>query len=164
MFRVLVGLITALTAIIPMIAEPCSCITIGSSGEIYLGSYEAAFKGKVVSVRWISLPHDDGSNRLLQAVAIEVSEFWMGQVPPVTVVFSGIGAGDCGFPFELGNTYVVVAKRVPKEYRKTLHTNRDAFWTDICTHTSIAEDAAELVSQLNASKKSTRYQTFEEQH
>jgi len=162
-FRLVVGLITAVTVAIPVVAEPCSCITISGSGDGFtLQDYEAVFQGEVLSVRWVNLPHSDGTYRLIQAAAIEVSDFWKGRVAPVVVVFTGNGAGDCGFDFVPGTTYVVFAERIPKQYREPLHANRNALWTDICTPSSNAERAPDLLKKLNELTDPERYQTFDE--
>jgi len=42
-------------------------------------------------------------------VKFEVSEVWRGDVGSTTVVTTGFGDGDCGFPFAVGDEYVVPA-------------------------------------------------------
>jgi hypothetical protein len=59
-----------------------------------------------------------------------------------TVVFTGTGGGDCGYPFAIGQTYLVYA-----------YTNDEQLATSICTPTRPAVTAAAVMQQLHALAK-----------
>jgi hypothetical protein len=55
-------------------------------------------------------------------VEFEVSEVWRGGVGSTAVVTTGFGDGDCGFPFAVGDEYVVPA-----------YANSDGLSTGLCS-------------------------------
>jgi len=67
-------------------------------------------------------------------VSLSVSQWYRGAQPSRIKVETGLGGGDCGFPFQKGKQYLVYAYK----------DRSGRFSTGICTATALAED-----SQIN---------------
>jgi hypothetical protein len=86
----------------------------------------------------------------MKLAVLEVQESWRGPEVPVHAVYTGAGGGDCGFPFEEGDWYVVFAGRLPKEERQWLRESERALSTNVCLPTSRSVGARELIEWLLA--------------
>ena len=72
--------------------------------------------------------------------AFKVERSWRGPGTHTVRVITGRGGGDCGYPFERGERYLVYGQRAD-----------DGTWrTGICTRTQPAADAAIDIAFLNA--------------
>jgi len=76
-----------------------------------------------------------GSHRL---VTMQVSHAYRGQADGAVTVLTGLGGGDCGFDFEVGQEYLVYANRI----------TGGRLFTSICTGTAPLEQAAAKVRFL----------------
>jgi hypothetical protein len=96
------------------IAPPCEtgfCSCVGPRDvPSAVASAEAVFTGTVVAVRdtMIGTRAEYGpfSRR---KVTLRVDRAWKGVASQTVVVLTGQGGGDCGFPFERGESYLVYA-------------------------------------------------------
>ena len=110
--RVCVLLFTALAAfLVPGVAHACGCIL---SEHPCQQTAEAAaiFAGRVTDIRRLHPPRkmdDDVSDLWVElVVSLSVSESFKGPGTPSIEVVTGNGS--CGYPFEIGKTYLVFAQ------------------------------------------------------
>ena len=73
-------------------------------------------------------------------VYVRVLRVWKGEILPDTTLFTSLGNGDCGYPFESGREYLVYAHRYPS----------GRLVTNICRRTRPIELAAEDLTALGA--------------
>ena len=104
-------------------AEACSCAGSGSPCDAAWRA-DALFVGHVVSMSAIS-----GGRRVDLAVIEPFRGLQMSQVTVVT----GYGSADCGYPFEMGQSYLIYAHRTPD----------GQLLTSICSRTRPLRDAGE---------------------
>jgi hypothetical protein len=115
----------------PKSADACSCAGPGLSCDAAWRA-DAVFVGHVVS---IESPSTGG--RLVRLAVIEAFRgFQLSQVTLVT----GYGQGDCGYPFRMGESYVVYAHRSPT----------DQLSTSICTRTRPVVNATDDLTYLRS--------------
>ena len=70
-----------------------------------------------------------------RAVSVHVVKAYRGEAGGDVTVVTGVGGGDCGYDFETGKSYLIYAAK----------TGPNTFTTNMCTGTSLLEDAgAEL--------------------
>lgn len=106
----------------PGSAQACSCAGPGSPCNAAWQA-DAVFVGHVVSI----------SSTAGRRVELAVIESFRGlQLSQVTVV-TGYGGGDCGYPFEIGQSYFVYVYRTPEGQLST----------SICSRTRPLRDATE---------------------
>jgi hypothetical protein len=102
-----------------------------------LASAQAVFTGRVVSVRDTTVQTDHGPWRR-RRVMLRVDRAWKGVEAETVTVLTGWGGGDCGFPFERGESYLVYAHGRPGE----------VLGTGICGRTAELSRAAADVRAL----------------
>lgn len=92
----------------------CTCAGRASACE-QLGHSEAVFIGKSA----IQEPYDIGPDQGLQRrVVFDLLESFRGTGEPQVTVVTGIGGGDCGFPFEDGKSTSCMQLTVPRDCRQ----------------------------------------------
>lgn len=120
----------------PRPAEACSCyhsnVQCGAAGDFW--KTQAVFVGRVLSIENLaprSLPRFFGRRK----VRVRVVEGFRGTAAgqPDVSVLTGSGGGDCGYPFRVGEEYLVYASRNEESGELT---------TGICSRTRKAEDAS----------------------
>jgi hypothetical protein len=81
-----------------------------------LASAEAVFTGTVVAVRdtMIDTRAEYGPFPR-RYVTLRVDRAWKGVESQTVVIQTGLGGGDCGFPFERGESYLVYTHGQPGE-------------------------------------------------
>jgi hypothetical protein len=136
---------TLLSAAIPVgtgDAQPraplrCSCI---ASVELIPARdhADALFLGRVTSKEEVAA---DGAStdfgvRFEQNVTMEVLAHWKGELAASVQVLTGVSDADCGFPFRVGETYLVFANSDANEVA-------GRFATSICSRTAATEYATE---------------------
>lgn len=107
----LVALLGSLWMAPPCEAGFCSCVG-PQDVAAAVQSADAVFTGSVVSVRDTVVgggsAHGPWSMR---RVTLRVKRAWKGAETRDVIVLTGMGGGDCGFPFQRGKTYLVYAHR-----------------------------------------------------
>lgn len=103
----------AVVLMAPGVVQACSCVTIGGCG-MNLKPGSVVFLGKVISkieVPQTETPGDVAGMFQGYAVHLSTTENFLGGGPPdqEIVVYTGQGGGDCGYPFVIGNSYLVYA-------------------------------------------------------
>ena len=95
----------------------------------------AVFSGTVVAI-------DRKPGDLYVAVRFKLKEFWKGARSEEVIIFTGLGGGDCGYEFEVGQQYLVYAYRHKK----------NELGTNICQRTNELLDAAQDLKVLGKGK------------
>jgi len=119
-------------------ASRCTCIATPGLDEARL-SADAIFLGGVLSVDQFDSSGSDSfyggiPERLIR---FQVLGSWKGEPPAVVEVRTGVGDGDCGFPFQEGQHYLVFA-----------NGQGDALTTGICSRTAGVDDAVDDLRSL----------------
>ena len=133
-------------------ANACTCIGVGSACEAY-GTAGAVFVGTVVSVREKERAKDIATARAegdwgSRTYKFSVEQPYLGVAGTEVEVLTGSGGGDCGYPFAIGQRYLVYANR-----------GKTNLITSICTRTKpfieANEDLAFLGTLSSASAGAT---------
>ena len=73
----------------------------------YLNEFRGAlFTGTVISREQVSRVIDQDYSIKENKVTVRVDKYWLGITDPITVIFTGLGGGDCGVYFEVGKQYL----------------------------------------------------------
>jgi hypothetical protein len=117
-------------------ADACSCIGARPACQA-LWDPGAVFTGKVVSIesRANAGPEFFGS----RLVRFEVAEAFRGVSTAVVEASTGSGGGDCGYPFVVGQSYLVYALQAD---------GSQALTTGICSRTRPLSEAAEDLAYM----------------
>ncbi len=129
----------------------CSCAGPGLPHEQF-ASANVVFKGEVLRVndRWnvfrkawtyvlLLMDRQPSEKHYGFEVQFEVSRMWRGPGTSKLRIFTGRGGGDCGYPFKVGERYLVYA------YGNT----NEGWYADICSRTRVATGAAEDLAYLD---------------
>jgi Carboxypeptidase regulatory-like domain len=115
----------------PEYADACTCAGSGLPCDAAWRA-DAVFVGHVVSIESSSM-----GGRLVQLAVVEAFRgFQLSQVTLVT----GYGQGDCGYPFRMGESYVVYVQRSPTGQLST----------SICTRTQPVVNASDDLTYLRS--------------
>ncbi|SRR6266571_5472088 len=94
----------------------CTCVTgrasVKSRVKEELRRYDAVFVGAVISFTDTLLPFlpEAPQSRVRVRKAVVRLEFsWKGPASDSLVIWTGMGSRDCGYPFEIGERYLVFA-------------------------------------------------------
>ena len=96
-----------------------------------LNESRAVFSGKVLEVK-------EDPETLSVVVRLRVERFWKGSPPGEVHVVTGRGGGDCGYHFEVGESYLVYAHK----------TGEGGLGTNICQRTARLSDASKDLQAL----------------
>jgi hypothetical protein len=129
---------TSAAAAAPCELSRCSCMPSLGLEQAKL-SADGIFFGSVLSSTEVRTPGDDpvfgvAAERL---VRFQVLGTWKGISSEVVEVRTGASDADCGYPFEVGEHYLVFARGEPS-----------LLITSLCTRTAPAEDAVEDLREL----------------
>lgn len=124
---VAVAVALSATLLLPSAADGCSCSGFSLPCDNAIWRADAVFVGRVESI----LP--EGTERRVELGGIEV--FRGPQAAQLTVA-TGYSGGDCGYPFRVGESYLVYAAREPDG---RLHTS-------ICSRTRLVGEATDDIA------------------
>ena len=113
-------------------ASACTCVGRYPACRAF-GDSAAVFLGEVVAIADVSRTMDVGGRSLSyrqKRVHFRVSEAFRGTTETELDVLTGVGDGDCGYPFVVGRRYVVFAS-----------DGSGAFSTGICQPTQMEAEA-----------------------
>jgi hypothetical protein len=124
----------------------CSCspdtkrVSVKQKVSQSLKDAQFVFSGQVIDIE-----SNTGltNKRYALKVKIKVDKFWKGGSPETFIVQTGAGGGDCGFPFELGESYLIYAYGSAKD---------DSIGTGICSRTKNIAQADEDLKILGKGK------------
>jgi hypothetical protein len=92
---------------------------------------KAVFVGKVLAI-------DAPSEVFYKRITFELESAWKGVHSTRLVIFTGRGGGDCGYGFEVGETYLVFAYQF----------NKSHLGTNICQRTGVFSSASNDLKHL----------------
>ncbi|MGM7700409.1 hypothetical protein ACSVDE_01720 [Pseudalkalibacillus sp. Hm43] len=108
----------------PSSAQACSC-AVPQSAEKEMERSDAVFTGTVTKIKKVGMGLYSPKK-----VYFDVEKTWKGQNKSKMFVVTGIGSGDCGFNFEVGQDYIVYATE------SNAYTNTAVLTTTLCDLTS----------------------------
>jgi hypothetical protein len=135
-------LLSTVAGVPARMAAACSCADPGPPCRA-LPRSDAVFVGKVADIEDVDAdpPKEGGVRNPQRRVRLVVEENFRGagvkRGAPLEVA-TGLGGGDCGYGFEVGERYLVYAE----------HAGGEALYTGICTRTRTLSDAAEDLQYL----------------
>ncbi|RYG05452.1 MAG: hypothetical protein EOO07_30085 [Chitinophagaceae bacterium] len=100
-----------------------------------INSTDLIFAGKVIDKSrelWIGDNYD---------VEFQLSEIYKGQSESKAFIKTGARKGQCGFPFVVGESYLVFAYRQPESEKENSTTSSQIYTTSICSLTKTLQDA-----------------------
>jgi protocatechuate 3,4-dioxygenase beta subunit len=138
---IIMAVVTALL-LLPAPAKACSCMDPGPPCQAY-GAAAAVFSGQVIEItRFSSGAQPSYGQRL---VRFAISEAFRGVSGGSAETITGAGGGDCGYPFKVGESYLVYAYRPP---------NDDRLYAGICSRTRPMSEASEDLEYIRNFSKS----------
>jgi hypothetical protein len=118
-------------------ASGCTCPAKPPALEA-LARSTAVFVGTVVSSRPAKDDSGSGLWPVARLVRFEVQSVFKGAIPPEASVLTGASGGDCGWPFEVGHTYLVYA----------VAGTAGNLATTLCTRTALLSRAGSDLAEL----------------
>ena len=119
----------------------CSCELLPSKDSIKKQVKEAKKKSQAVFTgRVLEINEPSDTNFLL--VKIRVESNWKGEERAEIVIVTGKGDGDCGFPFKVGESYLIYAYQIRNGHLST----------NICQRTALLHDAEKDIAILEKHK------------
>lgn len=128
----------------------CSCAGPGLPHEQF-ASAAVVFEGEVLRINdrlnvfrkaWtyilLMMDREPSEKHYGFEVQFEVSRMWRGPGMSKLRIFTGRGGGDCGYPFKVGERYLVYAYGNPDE----------GWYAHICSRTRVAANATEDFAYL----------------
>src|SRR3989442_8132706 len=95
----------------PAVATACTCALMPSTCDIEWKRGQIVFLGKVIALDSIPNPQSTAEYRFHGQIAVHfsVTETFRGGagVGQEIIVHTGVGGGDCGYPFKVGTSYLV---------------------------------------------------------
>ncbi len=127
----------------PASVQACSCIGSGAPCQTFWNT-EAVFSGEVKAITDFPVQFEGGGSAFVyqqKLVQFAVGEQFRGVSEDAVEVITGQGGGDCGFHFEVGQSYLVYAY-------KNQATGK--LGTGICTRTQLLSKAAEDIEYFRS--------------
>jgi len=146
MFGTLLSLFLACSSGASPSARVCSCVwgygraNAKAMVKAALPRTDAVFIGSVLSVTDRTWPLPTRPSMIVRTlkVVLIVDRAWKGVLTDSVVIWTGTGPGDCGYPFQVNERYLVFAAAA----------DSGAFSTSICTLTQPLAAASEYVRGL----------------
>jgi hypothetical protein len=113
-------------------AFSCSCAPKPPVGKA-LSQADAVFIGRVIAWHNAKIETSPGRRASGYSFVFEVERLFKGRRASEVAVFTGIGRGDCGYPFQVGEQYLVYA-----------FYTKEGLETNICTRTTTIGQTADL--------------------
>lgn len=132
-----------MVALAPSGTLACSCVEVPGApdtGKWLRETDGAIFVGEVLKIEELEvpLPGHPGSFTLERDVTFKVLKGWKRAESSQISIRTGIGGGDCGFPFVEGKQYFVSA-----------HPLQGRLSTGICSSTQKLSEAKKLIKKLD---------------
>ena len=145
-WTVAVASAVAFTAAVPRPVAACDCVRLKPLSPDVRREAPVIFLGTVIGIIERTEHTTTTSARGAQSsvrpidrrVVFRVTTAWRGVTRPSVDVLAEIS--DCMFPFEIGRSYVVFARRA----------SRGRAWTSICMRTAALERADDVIRELGA--------------
>lgn len=127
----------ALAAGLPSVAEACSCAPPQGTARDSLAARDAVFSGRVVGLRLPRRGPDGHREEGTLIASFEVERSWKGRFGQGVEVRTAISSAACGFPFRLGQRYLVFASGHPK-----------LLGTNLCARTAALVESEQALREL----------------
>jgi hypothetical protein len=121
-------------------ALSCTCAPKPSVGRASSQS-DAVFVGRVIAWHNVEIEFAPGQTPSGYSFVFEVERLFKGALSSEVAVLTGIGRGDCGYPFQVGEKYLVYASYTKKGVE-----------TNICTRTTNISRADADLAELGVPK------------
>jgi hypothetical protein len=121
----------------------CNCVPPVSPKEA-LAESKAVFAGKVVQIYETKIEEPGLGKRPKRAVVFAVEGTWKGVDETHVVVYTGFHEADCGYPFKMGQKYLVYAY------------GESHLFASICSLTKPLAEAKHDVNELGKGKAPTK--------
>jgi hypothetical protein len=107
----------------------------------------ALFTGQVIKIEKIKVKRSQGSNdkSVMKKVTVKVESYWLGVTDTNMVIYTGVGNGDCGVPYQRGRSYLFWASR---------HLVSRLLETNICGPTTLNDKAVSGFDEIFGKAKS----------
>jgi hypothetical protein len=123
----------------------CTCIGEATFKQEFKRS-DVVIMGKIIDRKIIQI-----KDTLMPQIKIQNAEYtiqatriYKGKIKDTLIkIITGLGGGDCGFEFMIGNDYVVYCSYQNKYYEQGNIVNK-FLYTDICRRTRLTDDKEEL--------------------
>jgi hypothetical protein len=138
----------------------CSCIgeasvkqAVKTSDAVVIGTILSGEPYHEVDSTWIFGKDSLGNERYFSFTKMKyvilVTDKFKGKFEGDTIIVrTGMGGGDCGYEFEVGNSYIIYSYKDPERSKE-----HAAFVTNICTRTCPATDMTEIALIKKATRK-----------
>jgi hypothetical protein len=97
---------------------------------------KAVFTGKVTAIEKLTI--------LSVKVTMKVDRVWKKDLPETVILFTGVGKGDCGYPFKEGESYLIYED-----------SSSNSLVVNICSRTKLLSKADEELKILGNGKTPT---------
>ena len=127
-------LIALATVFVSMAVFACSCAPLPDVATA-LDRADAVFAGRVIGLELVPRYNEDPTVSFLTEdliVRLVASSCWKGDVELETVFYTAFTCCVCGFPFAIGESYIIYAIK-----------DGDSLRTSMCTRTRLLVDASE---------------------
>lgn len=122
---------------ISIVTNTYSCDCVSTSFKEAIENYESIFSAKVLNITDIPESCYKG-DCLAVTVELEIIENFREANMDTITVYTGKYTPSCGYPFEVGNSYLVYVSNQNENYNVSL-----------CSRTSLLEKAADDIKLLN---------------
>jgi hypothetical protein len=129
-------LFSVFTILLQKNANSCTCFGASSISESIKESFKESnliIKGDVLAVKDFSInPIFAG----FKVFTISIENIYKGRYRKATIdVITGEGGGDCGYPFSIGEKYIIYTN-FDSELSAKNNLTLKSYYTDICTRTT----------------------------
>lgn len=143
--------------------KACDCIDERTVKEEIKNS-DVVVVGEIIGSKEIVVDDTLSSNKILSIgemrYTIIIETVYKGkQISDTTFIFTGRGAGDCGYRFQIGQKYIVYGNFLKDKYNRQAYIgNKSAFDTSGCKRTQKyqSDEIAEIKKYLKR-KRNTDY-------
>lgn len=118
----------------------CSCLGPEPPCQAF-GSASAVFSGRVAEITLFTGNDKPGRNYQQKLVRFVVSQSYRGISGTSAETVTGSGGGDCGYPFKVGESYLVYASQNPRDKK---------LYAGICSRTRPLSEAGEDLRYLQS--------------
>ncbi len=129
--------VVGLFFLLPSAVQACSCVGAGQPCQAFWNA-ETVFSGEVEKISDVSVDVSNSEDRKMifqqKSVRFAVGEKFRGISEDSVEIITGRGGGDCGYKFEVGQSYLVYAYKNAKTGK---------LGTGICTRTRLLSKAIE---------------------
>jgi len=138
-------IIQCIMAVAHVAMPPCDCSPSGYPIQ-EMNESAAVFIGRVSAIRYVdsTLLKEEiisSSDRII--VSFDVEKIWKGEKKPTLNVETGVTTKTCGYPFKVGESYLVYT------FYQLGGSDSTTLLTSLCSRTRPLADATEDIEELN---------------